>query len=149
MIHLQRHAKNFQKNWLQSVYGFKTSWLKDNATFHDGFETLSFFVRFLPMCFKDNEGSCMLPSRLKLLGSVLNDDLVGQVDGSIKKYGGRAPFSDMSSSTNMEARSKRCHEAYRTKKGQVCNDENLNPGQQSHADDNMPPLNTRHGVRGT
>jgi len=38
-----------------------------------------------------------------------------------------------------EARSKRCHEAYRTKKGQVCNDENLNPGQQSHADDNMPP----------
>ncbi|KAG2560698.1 hypothetical protein PVAP13_8KG295700 [Panicum virgatum] len=36
---------------------------------------------------------------------------------------------------NMDARTKRCHEAYRTKKGQVCNNENLNAGWQSCADD--------------
>ena len=58
----------------------------------------------------------------------------------ILRGGGREPSLLISYSSDdvREARSKRCHEAYRTKKGQVCNDENLNPGQQSHADDNMP-----------
>ena len=39
------HISTSQHPLLSVQQGFKTSWLKDDATFHDGFETLLFFMR--------------------------------------------------------------------------------------------------------